>query len=69
MDLNTHFENALAANGVELAESLRDGIRRVLEDPGLAADLRARGLARARECSWKQAALRHRALYRELAGV
>ena len=34
------------------ADAITDAIHRVLDDPGLARDLRARGLARARRFTW-----------------
>ncbi len=46
--------------------ALEAALRRVVSDEALAADLRARGLARAREMTWEAAALRLRALYRTL---
>jgi glycosyltransferase involved in cell wall biosynthesis len=49
-------------------EALRDALARVVEDTALAADLRARGTARARELSWPRAARELRALYRDVAG-
>jgi alpha-1,3-rhamnosyl/mannosyltransferase len=51
------------------SEALESALRRVVSDSSLAADLRARGLARAREMSWSASARRLRAVYREIAGV
>jgi glycosyltransferase involved in cell wall biosynthesis len=51
------------------SEALAAGIERVVADSDLAATLRARGLARAREFSWDRSAERLRALYRSVAGV
>jgi glycosyltransferase involved in cell wall biosynthesis len=48
--------------------SIVDGLRRVLTDPALAADLRARGLARARAFSWEQSVRKTHRLYQEIAG-
>jgi glycosyltransferase involved in cell wall biosynthesis len=48
-------------------DAIADGIRRVLSDPALRDDLRARGLARAREFSWARSADRVRAIYAEVA--
>ena len=45
------------------AEAIGDAMRRVLTDSTLAADLSARGLRRAREFSWEQAAARIRDIY------
>ncbi len=49
--------------------TLEAALRRVLFDASLAADLRARGLERAREMSWQASARRLRAVYREIADV
>ena len=51
------------------ADALADGLRRAVHDAALAAELRARGLARAAAMTWPDAARRLRALYREIAGV
>jgi len=48
--------------------AITDGMRRVLTDPTLAAQLRARGPLRAREFSWEQSVARTRALYQEVGG-
>lgn len=44
-------------------EGFATAIRRVLEQPGLAADLRERGLRRARELTWTRTAAQTRAVY------
>jgi glycosyltransferase involved in cell wall biosynthesis len=49
-------------------DEIAEAIVRVLSDPSLAADLRARGLARAREFSWERSVERTLAIYREVAG-
>jgi len=49
-------------------DSIVDGLRRVVGDPGLAADLRARGLLRAREFSWERSVERTLQVYRDIAG-
>ena len=49
-------------------ESIADGISRVLSDPALAIELRARGILRAREFSWERSVARTRALYQEVGG-
>jgi glycosyltransferase involved in cell wall biosynthesis len=49
------------------AESIADGMRRVLTDPTLAATLTERGLARAAEFSWERSVRQINAIYRELA--
>jgi glycosyltransferase involved in cell wall biosynthesis len=49
-------------------DALTDALRRVLSDPALAADLRARGLTQAARFSWASAAESTLALYRRLAG-
>jgi glycosyltransferase involved in cell wall biosynthesis len=41
---------------------------RVLQSPALQSDLRARGLARAREFSWDRTALETMAVYDRVAG-
>jgi glycosyltransferase involved in cell wall biosynthesis len=48
-------------------ESIADGIRRVLSDDTLRADLKARGLARARQFSWQASVERVRQIYRDVA--
>jgi glycosyltransferase involved in cell wall biosynthesis len=49
------------------AESIADGLRRVLTDPALAASLVERGLARAAEFSWERSVRQIRAIYGEIA--
>ena len=59
-----HVERVVAAGGRRAtppcwwipydADSIADGMRRVLTDPALASDLSAKGLARAREFSWER---------------
>lgn len=50
-------------------EAISDAMQRVLSDAGLRADLRARGLARARHFSWERSIGRVREIYQEvLAG-
>jgi glycosyltransferase involved in cell wall biosynthesis len=49
--------------------SIEEGIRRVLTTPALAAEMRRKGLARAREFSWEQSVAKTWNLYREVAGV
>jgi glycosyltransferase involved in cell wall biosynthesis len=49
-------------------ESIADGLRRVIDDDGLAAELRRRGLERARSFTWTRAAGEMRELYSEVAG-
>jgi glycosyltransferase involved in cell wall biosynthesis len=46
-------------------ESIADGLRRILTDPARRADLRARGLSRAAQFTWTDAAQRTRAVYAE----
>jgi glycosyltransferase involved in cell wall biosynthesis len=50
-------------------ESLADALARVASDSSLAANLRERGLARAREMSWTASARKLRALYRAVSGA
>jgi glycosyltransferase involved in cell wall biosynthesis len=47
-------------------ESIVDGIARVLTDPALAAELRRKGIARAREFSWTRSVSRTREVYQEI---
>ncbi len=49
------------------AESIADGIRRVLDDGVLRQDLSARGIARARSFSWPASIKRIRDIYHEVA--
>ena len=49
-------------------DALTDALRRVLNDPALAADLRARGLAQAARFSWARAAEETLAVYRRVIG-
>jgi alpha-1,3-rhamnosyl/mannosyltransferase len=51
------------------SDALEEALRRVVGSPELAADLRERGLARARTMSWPAAARRLRTLYRQVAGT
>jgi glycosyltransferase involved in cell wall biosynthesis len=46
--------------------SIVDGIARVLEDPALSAELRRKGIARAREFSWERSVKRTHRLYQEV---
>ena len=48
-------------------DAIAGGIRLVLTDSKLRADLRARGRARAREFSWERSVARIRQIYREVA--
>lgn len=50
-------------------EALGDAIRRVVEDVAFAAQLRERGLARARASTWESSAARLLELYRELGAT
>lgn len=47
--------------------SIVEGVRRVLTEPGLAADLRRKGPLRAREFSWERSVRRTWQLYQEVA--
>jgi glycosyltransferase involved in cell wall biosynthesis len=49
-------------------DSIVEGIRRVLTDPTLAADLRRRGLGRVRDFFWERSVAKTRNLYDEVAG-
>src|SRR6186713_86023 len=48
-------------------ESIEDGMRRVLDDPRLADELRLKGLRRAREFSWERSVEKTQRVYREVA--
>ena len=50
------------------AGSIADGITRVLEDDGLRADLRRKGLARAGRFSWERSVTQVRRIYEEIEG-
>ena len=47
-------------------DSIVDGMRRVLDDPALAAELSRRGLIRAREFSWERSVEKTLAVYRDV---
>jgi glycosyltransferase involved in cell wall biosynthesis len=49
-------------------DSIVDGLRRVLSDPALAADLRRKGLERAREFSWERSVTKTRQVYEMVGG-
>ncbi len=49
-------------------DAIRDGLRRLLSDAELRADLRTRGIARAAQFSWERAARETLALYRSISG-
>ena len=49
--------------------AIADGVHRVLTDAALAADLREKGLARARQFSWETSVRRVREIYREVLDV
>ena len=49
------------------SESITDGIRRVLDSPELAAELRRKGPLRARQFSWEQSVARTHDIYRAVA--
>jgi glycosyltransferase involved in cell wall biosynthesis len=48
-------------------DSIGDGMRRILDDPRLAEELRAKGLKRAREFSWERSVEKTQRVYREVA--
>jgi glycosyltransferase involved in cell wall biosynthesis len=50
-------------------DAIAGAMRSVLTDPALAADLRARGLARAKEFSWERSVRRIRDIYGEVAAL
>ena len=47
-------------------ESIVDGMRRVLTDPELAAEMRRRGIVRAREFSWERSVARTHEVYQQV---
>jgi glycosyltransferase involved in cell wall biosynthesis len=48
-------------------DSIGDGMRRILDDPRLAEELRLKGLKRAREFSWARSVEKTQRVYREVA--
>jgi glycosyltransferase involved in cell wall biosynthesis len=50
-------------------DSIGNGIRRILDDPRLAEELRIKGLKRAREFSWERSVEKTQRVYREVAAV
>jgi glycosyltransferase involved in cell wall biosynthesis len=50
------------------APALENALRRLLGDPGLHADLRLRGFARAADFSWARSAAQHLQVYRRILG-
>ena len=48
-------------------ESIENGMRRVLDDPGLAEALRQKGFRRAREFSWERSVEKTQRVYQEVA--
>jgi glycosyltransferase involved in cell wall biosynthesis len=49
--------------------SIADAIHRVISQPALAAELRAKGLARAHQFSWETSVRRVHAIYQEVASA
>ena len=49
-------------------DEIASALRRVLTEPGLRDDLRARGLARVKEFSWDRSVHRVREIYDEVLG-
>jgi glycosyltransferase involved in cell wall biosynthesis len=47
-------------------ESIVDGMRRILSDPALAAELRRKGVERAREFSWERSVAKTRQVYQQV---
>ena len=47
-------------------DSIADGLRRVLSDPALAAEMRRKGLERAREFSWARSVEKTRSIYQQI---
>jgi glycosyltransferase involved in cell wall biosynthesis len=50
------------------AMEIKEGIKRVLTDPALCAELRSKGRARAREFSWEKSVARTIEIYKEVGG-
>jgi glycosyltransferase involved in cell wall biosynthesis len=50
-------------------DSIAEGLRRVLTDPALAAEMRRKGLERAREFSWERSVIRTRQVYEAVGGT
>ena len=50
-------------------DSIVDGMRRVLSDPALAAELRRKGVERAREFSWERSVAKTRQVYQQVVDV
>ncbi len=50
------------------ADSIADGVAKVLSDPALRDEMRAKGIARAQEFSWERSVSRTREIYQEVAG-
>ena len=48
--------------------SIADGIAQVLDNPGLAAEMRQKGLERARHFSWERSVARTKGVYQEVGG-
>ena len=49
-------------------DAIVDGLRRVLTDPVLAADMSRKGIERAREFSWERSVAKTWAVYQTIAG-
>ena len=49
-------------------DAIVDGVRRVLTDPALAANMRRKGIERAREFSWERSVAKTWAVYQTIAG-
>jgi glycosyltransferase involved in cell wall biosynthesis len=49
--------------------AIEDGMRRVLTDPALAADMRRKGLLRAREFSWERSVAKTWSVYQEVGDL
>jgi glycosyltransferase involved in cell wall biosynthesis len=49
-------------------DSIVDGLRQILSDPTLAAELQRRGLERSREFSWERSVAKTRQVYQEIGG-
>ena len=63
-ELMRRAKRKAAAQGRSLTDLIEDGVRRVLTDPQLAAELRRKGLVRARDFSWERSVARTHEIYR-----
>ena len=67
MTQNAHHQVAVAGASGRMGHMLTEAIGRVLNDPAVAADLRARGVERAKELRWDRTARRTLEVLRQVA--